>query len=178
VLFRSGIEHPRVIEVGCGSGYYGELLEVLAGPLDYTGVDYSDTMIAAARSYYPRTSFLVGDGSRLPFTDGCCDVVFSGNSLMHIPAYEAAVAEAARIARKWCVYHSVPVMENRPTTRMHKRAYGADVFEVVFNRAEIESLFRANRLTIESARETIPYDLVQVLNERTTLMTYACSKTR
>ncbi len=50
----TGIVKPRLIEIGCGSGYYSEVFaELLPGGVDYTGIDYSDAMIARARAHYP-----------------------------------------------------------------------------------------------------------------------------
>lgn len=173
----TGMTNAKVIEIGCGSGYYGEILPTLAGPLRYTGLDYSLAMIALARQTYPRTPFFAGDATRLPLSDACCDVAFSGNSLMHIPDTAAAVAEAARIARRWCIFHSVPVMEKRATARLQKKAYGVDVLEIVFNRGELENQFALNGLAIRDIRESAPYDLFEVVGESTRLLTYLCEKT-
>src|ERR1700736_1235712 len=39
----TGIAHPRVLEVGCGSGYYSEVFAtLLPGGVEYSGIDYSD----------------------------------------------------------------------------------------------------------------------------------------
>src|SRR5204863_8166344 len=44
----SAIANPRIVEIGCGTGYYIEVFSILAGPVSYTGVDYSAAMIAGA----------------------------------------------------------------------------------------------------------------------------------
>jgi SAM-dependent methyltransferase len=172
----SGIRNPTVVEIGCGSGYYSEVLQKLAGPLHYVGLDHSAAMIALARASYPSVPFLVGDGTALPFAPAAVDVALSGTSLMHIADYPAAIAETARIARRWCVFHSVPVADSRPTTRLSKLAYGVNVYEAVFHRGELESLFAQNGLRIESATESLAYDLRHVIGEPTRLLTYACAK--
>src|SRR5450755_1333891 len=39
----TAIAHPRLLEVGCGSGYYSEVFAtLLGGGVQYTGIDYSD----------------------------------------------------------------------------------------------------------------------------------------
>lgn len=172
----SGLRNPHVLEIGCGSGYYSEILTALAGPIRYTGVDYSPSMIHVARQAYARERFAVGDATRLPFRDASFDIALSGNSLMHISAYGGAINETARVARRWCVFHNVPVLEQRPTTRLRKQGYGVTVFELVFNRAELESLFDETGLTIRSVRDTFAYDLAPVVGEHTRLLTYACEK--
>ncbi|HUP59016.1 MAG TPA: class I SAM-dependent methyltransferase [Thermoanaerobaculia bacterium] len=170
----AGIHDSRVVEIGCGSGYYSEILAALTGSLRYLGIDYSAAMIRLARKAYPRERFVVADAARLPLANGSCDVALSGNSLMHIPAYAGAVKEMARVARRWCVFHAVPVLEQRATTRLRKKAYGTTVFELTFNRAELESLFADAGLAVRSVREVFPYDLSHVLGEHTRLLTYAC----
>src|SRR5262245_17755789 len=80
-----GLESPSILEVGCGSGYYSEILShVLRYPVRYVGLDYSETMICLARERYAHLSFLVADATALPFTDGSFDIVLNGVSLMHI----------------------------------------------------------------------------------------------
>ena len=51
-----------------------------------------------------------------------------------------------------------------------------NVFEAVFHRGELESLFARNGLRIESAAESLEYDLRRVIGEPTRLLTYACAK--
>lgn len=174
----SGIANPSIVEIGCGSGYYSEVLELLAGPVRYTGIDYSAAMIALARSSYARTRFVVGDATTLPVKTAAADIAMSGNSLMHIAGYAEAIAETARIAARWCVFHSVPVAEHRPTTFLRKKAYGVDVFELMFNRGELESRMAASGLAIRSMRDSYPYDLSPIVGEHTRLVTYACEKLR
>lgn len=172
----SGIANPRIVEVGCGTGYYSEVFSILAGPLSYAGVDYSAAMIAGAKEDYPHEHFVIADATRLPFADRSFDVAFSGNSLMHIPDPVAAIAETARVSRGWCIFHSVPVVDHRPTTRFHKKAYGVEVVELTFNAGELEGWLRNASLSVRSVRETIPYDLFDVLGEHSRLVTYVCEK--
>src|ERR1700730_814493 len=54
----AGIADPRLLEVGCGSGYYSDVFAtLLAGGVSYTGIDYSDAMIARAHAQYPSGNF-------------------------------------------------------------------------------------------------------------------------
>src|SRR5690606_6001917 len=131
----TGLARPSILEVGCGSGYYSEVLRLLLPrPAAYVGLDYSPSMLARARRAYPDERFLRGDARALPLADGSFDVVLSGASLMHIVEYDRAIDESVRVARGWCIFHTVPVLERRGTTLLRKRAYGEPVVEVVFNR--------------------------------------------
>jgi SAM-dependent methyltransferase len=169
----TGIENPRVLEVGCGSGYYSDVFAtLLAGGLQYTGVDYSETMIARARAHYPSTAFEVADAVRLPYADAAFDIVFNGVSLMHIVDYPAAIREAARVASRYCIFHTVPVFEDYRTTYLRKYAYGAPVIEVVFGKQELMSLCQGAGLRLEREWTSIPYDVSAVTGHRSSTRTY------
>jgi SAM-dependent methyltransferase len=172
----TGIASPRLLEVGCGSGYYSEVFAtLLPGGVRYTGIDYSDAMIARARAHYPATAFEAADATRLPYAGGAFDVVFNGVSLMHIVDYQAAIREAARVAARFCVFHSVPVFHDYRTTFLSKYAYGAPVVEVVFSKQELMSLCRGAGLILVREWPCLPYDVHDATGHRSTSETYLFS---
>ena len=174
----TGIANPRVLEVGCGSGYYSEVFAtLLPGGVQYTGIDYSDAMIARARARYPSAAFEVADATRLPYADGAFDLVFNGVSLMHIVDYGAAIREAARVASRYCIFHTVPVFAEYRTTFLEKYAYGAPVVEVVFSKQELMSLCQGAGLRPTAEWPCIPYDVHEVTGHHSTTETYLFSKT-
>ncbi len=171
------IDNPLVIEVGCGSGYYSETLPLLLEePISYLGVDYSESMTSLAHGLYPTALFVTGDACSLPFASDCCDILLSGTSLMHIADYRRAIAESVRVSRRWCIFHTVPVLTARPTTFLTKQAYGKDVIEVIFNREELEQIFSTQGLVTEAEFESIPYDVSAVLGEATSTLTWLSRK--
>lgn len=172
----TGIARPRLLEVGCGSGYYSEVFSTLVpGGVRYTGLDYSGAMIERARANYPGAAFESADATRLPFADGAFDVVFNGVSLMHIIDYAAAVREAARVAARFCVFHSVPVFHDHPTTFLKKYAYGAPVVEVIFGKQELMALCHDVGLVPAREWQCLPYDLYDVTGHHTTSETWLFS---
>jgi SAM-dependent methyltransferase len=169
----TGIASPRLLEVGCGSGYYSEVFAtLLPGSVQYTGIDYSDAMIARARAHYPSTAFEVADATRLPCADGAFDVIFNGVSLMHIVDYQAAIREAARAASRYCIFHTVPVFDEYRTTFLRKYAYGAPVVEIVFNKPELMSICQAAGLRLERQWPCIAYDVYEATGHHSTTETY------
>ena len=173
----TALRDPLLVEVGCGSGYYSEVLPLLmGGPLRYIGVDYASGMMALATELYPEVPFLLGDASALPLDGESCDILLSGTSLMHVVDYQQAIAESVRVARHWCIFHTVPVMARRSTTLLRKQAYGAPVVEVIFNQAELERLFTSNGLDIQATYDSIPYDVSDVIGEPSWTLTYLCRK--
>jgi ubiquinone/menaquinone biosynthesis C-methylase UbiE len=156
----TGIENPKLLDVGCGSGYYSEVFAtLLAQGVRYTGIDYSAAMIASARAQYPSTAFEVADATQLPYADGAFDIVFNGVSLMHIIDYRATIGEAARVAARYCIFHTVPVFPNHRTTFLRKYAYGAPVVEIVFGKQELMRACRDAGLRLEREWPGIPYDV-------------------
>lgn len=131
-----------VLELGCSSGYYSEILEYLLNrQIRYSGVDYSQAMIDMAREYYRRPEFVVADGRSLPFGDRQFDIVISSCVLLHVPNYPEHIAETARTAKRFIVAHRTPVCRTKPTQAFRKMAYGVETVEFCFNEGEILALF-------------------------------------
>jgi SAM-dependent methyltransferase len=173
----TGLVKPSLLEIGCGSGYYSDVFAtLLPHGVAYTGVDYSEPMIARARTQYPGTNFEVADAIKLPYANAAFDIAFNGVSLMHIVDYAAAIQEAARAASNYCILHTVPVFGDGRTTFLRKYAYGAPVVEIVFDRAELISLCKDARLRLERTWPCIPYDVAAVTGRRSTTETYLFSK--
>jgi SAM-dependent methyltransferase len=172
----TGIANPRVLEVGCGSGYYSDVFAtLLPGGVHYAGVDYSDAMIARARAHYPSSIFEVADATALPYPDDGFDIVFNGVSLMHIVEYQAAIREAARVASRYCIFHTVPVFTEYQTTFLRKYAYGAPVVEVVFNKQELMSICEGAGLRLKREWSCILYDVYEATGRHSTTETYLFS---
>lgn len=168
----TGLTHPRLLEIGCGSGYYSEVLATLVPDgVRYTGIDYSEAMIERAREHYPDIAFEVGDATHLRYADQSFDIAFNGVSLMHILDYQAAIREAARVAR-FSIFHSVPVFDDCRTTYLAKYAYGAPVVEVVFGKQELMSLCREAGLRLLREWPGIAYDVHDVTGHHSSATTY------
>jgi SAM-dependent methyltransferase len=179
-VIATGLVHPNVIETGCGSGDYSEVFaELVPGGIRYTGADFSDAMIARARTRYPGATFEVADATSLPYRDGTFDIVFNGVSLMHIIGYPAAIREAARVAARYCIMHTVPVFDDdHETTFLSKYAYGAPVVEIIFGKAELMALCHEAGLRLVRTWLCIPYDMVDVTGHHSWTETYLFSKDR
>jgi SAM-dependent methyltransferase len=171
----TGMDDPLILEVGCGSGYYSEILSYLLDrSVRYLGLDYSAAMLQLARKRYSEQAFVLADATALPFAEGTLDIVMNGVSLMHIVHYEAAIAEARRVAQNWCIFHTVPILRDRKTTFLQKRAYGETAVEVIFNEVELHQLLEQRGLLVRHVLESVPYDLKGVVGEPTVSKTYVC----
>jgi SAM-dependent methyltransferase len=113
-------EGMSVLEIGCSSGYYAEVLRIAGIDLTYTGCDYSAAFVSLAREKYPHLRFDVEDATVLRYADSAFDIVVSGSCLLHIPEYAQAVAETARVARRYAIFHRTPVVLGQPEKRFRK----------------------------------------------------------
>lgn len=143
-----GQNRISVLEVGCSSGFYSEVFEIAGLDVDYAGADYSDAFIALARQKYPALKFDVQDATSLRYANDAFDVVISGCCLLHIPEYEAAVAETARVARLYAIFHRTPVVWGQPNKYYRKLAYGVETVEIHFNEPQFLALLRLNGLQL------------------------------
>ncbi|HEU4685412.1 MAG TPA: glycosyltransferase [Nitrospira sp.] len=141
-----------ILEIGCASGYYYEVLAyLLAVKPAYVGVDFSKAMIRMARTCYPQAHFEVGDGAALAFRDQSIPVVVSSCVLLHAQDYPNHIAEAARVALEHVVLHRTPVARRSPTRHFKKFAYGVETFELRFSESEILGLCEAAGLELRAA---------------------------
>jgi ubiquinone/menaquinone biosynthesis C-methylase UbiE/MoaA/NifB/PqqE/SkfB family radical SAM enzyme len=138
-----------VLEIGCASGYYYEILEYLLGKrIAYTGVDYSQAMIEMAKDYYPAASFFCCDGANLFFASRRFQVVISSCVLLHCSNYREHIYETARVADHYIIAARTPVCRNRPTQYFKKCAYSVETVELLFNEGELLQEFALNNFKL------------------------------
>lgn len=137
-----------VLEVGCSSGFYSEVLDISGLPLKYSGCDYSDAFIKLAHEKYPSINFAVEDATALNYPAQNFDIVVSGCCLLHIPEYAKAVEETARVARCYAIFHRTPVVWGLPEQWYRKQAYGVETVEIHFNEPEFLALLKRNGLEL------------------------------
>ncbi len=95
----------RVLDVGCGPGYFVRVLGRTVGPTgSVVGLDAAPEMIEYARRRslrQPNCSFEIGTAESLPFVDASFDVVVSSLFVHHLPdeLRLQAVREMKRVLR-------------------------------------------------------------------------------
>lgn len=93
--FPFALDGARVLDLGCGPGYFGRAL-ARAGAL-VTGVDLDESGLAGPVAGAPPAG--VADARRLPFASATFDGVFCSNMLEHTPDPGAVFDEIARVTR-------------------------------------------------------------------------------
>lgn len=93
----------RILDVGCGTGYFTLRLAAAAVPGGLvTGIDPSESMIDfCMHRFSADVRFITGTAQDLPFDDGAFDVVASSMAIHHIPvpARAEALREMHRVLR-------------------------------------------------------------------------------
>jgi ubiquinone/menaquinone biosynthesis C-methylase UbiE len=98
------LDGARVLEVGCGRGVGAELILGRWGAHKVHAFDLDPEMVALARRRLSRfgpdrVKVWVGDATAIDAGDGEFDAVVDFGILHHVPRWQAAVAEIARVLR-------------------------------------------------------------------------------
>ena len=91
-----GTPTGSVVDVGVGEGF---ALERMLPDTAAVALEYRHDKARAAAERLPSVAVVRGDAGVLPFPDGSVDLVTSIEVLEHLPGFEQAVAEMARICR-------------------------------------------------------------------------------
>ncbi len=68
----------RILDMGCGEGYYSRQIEVLCNnsdTLELHGIDIAKNAILAAAKKQPNAHFIVASSKRMPYTDAYFDLI-------------------------------------------------------------------------------------------------------
>lgn len=95
----------RVLEVGCGTGYFASRVVAELPDAEVVAIDQSPRLVelTAARGVEAR----VADARDLPFDDASFDVVAALWMLYHVPDLHQALAEVRRVLRPGGVFVAV-----------------------------------------------------------------------
>lgn len=171
----TALDGKTVLEIGCSTGYYSDVLKIKGINAEYHGCDYSESFIGFARKLFPGTDFQVQDACSLTYPDKSFDIVISGGCLLHIMDYEKAIEGTARVAKEYVVFHRTPVLHKKETSYYIKTAYGVKMFEIHFNEREFLRLLRNNGLTVQ---DIITFNALyeKDIDDIYAYKTYMCSK--
>jgi SAM-dependent methyltransferase len=110
-----GTEHPSrakvaslldglgsLLDVGCGTGVMFEVIRDQRPDLDYTGVDFTEQFIRAARTRYPSDAkrFIHCSIDELVSLDRTFDAVLARHILEHLPDYVPATQQIYACAKR------------------------------------------------------------------------------
>ena len=91
----------KVLDVGCASGGFFNIMRSFEPHIEYTGIDLSDTAVAMATERYPEAKFMVTTGFRLPFQDNDFDIVHCTSVFNNEPNYQEMLEEMYRVSNRF-----------------------------------------------------------------------------
>ncbi|HZT30164.1 MAG TPA: class I SAM-dependent methyltransferase [Bryobacteraceae bacterium] len=145
-----------VVDVGCGTGRW--LAEFRRRGAVAVGVDLSVEMLGqAARKPGLAGLLAAADAERLPFPDGCADLVLCALTLGHLPDPAGSLGELVRLARPggavWITdFHPEAARRGwKRTFRSGERTY--EIRNHWYGKAELERAGEAAGLELEEWRE-------------------------
>ena len=91
----------KVLDVGCASGGFFNIMRSFEPHIEYTGIDLSDTAVELATERYPEAKFMVTTGFRLPFQDNDFDIVHCTSVFNNEPNYQEMLEEMYRVSNRF-----------------------------------------------------------------------------
>ena len=93
------LDRTRVLDFGCGAGYWSARIAELYPWMRVTGFDRGADFITRAQRRFacPRVSFLAGDFAALPFPGGAFECVYADNVLEHSYDVDKTLLEIHRV---------------------------------------------------------------------------------
>ncbi len=102
-VYEAAVEHvdvsgARVLDVGCGSGLFGQILMVRGARVD--GIDAAEPLLAIARRTAPGATFVRGEMEALPYDDAMFNVVTAIDAFQYAADPAQALFEIRRVAKR------------------------------------------------------------------------------
>ena len=96
------INGDKVLEVGCGNGYYLSLLNRMGLRIDLTGIDKDELALNDAVKFIndKEVKLLLADAARLPFPSNRFDKVVMSEVIEHVSDEKIVLKEIYRILKK------------------------------------------------------------------------------
>ena len=91
----------KVLDVGCASGGFYNIMRSLEPRIEYTGIDIAEPAIELAKEMYPEARFQVTGGLEIPFDDNSFDIVHCTSVLVVEPRYKEVLAEMYRVSNRF-----------------------------------------------------------------------------
>jgi SAM-dependent methyltransferase len=155
----------RVLDVGCGSGYFLHRLQEY-GAGECHGIDLMEDRVAAGRERYPTLRLHAGSATKLPFADGEFDLVTQFTCLSSILDDHVRLVVAREMRRVaaggWVL--SFDMRGLRAPSLRRRRNGGTPT--VPLDRRELRRLFGMPALL---RRAALPFELAQLLGRRALL---------
>ncbi len=168
LLRESGKEHPNVLDICCGEGYYAKQIKQ-AVPCNLLGFDLSREMVRLAAKQVPDALFFVANLASVPLPDRCVDFAIHLFAPFHEPSFARLLKEDGKLvtvvpgrrhlfALKEAVYDTPYENDEKlpqtTTLRLTEtRKVSAEIF--LDNAADIQALFSMTPYSHRTKKEDL-----------------------
>ena len=92
----------KILEIGCGNGYYLSLLNRMGMKLNLIGIDNCQLALDDAKKYIGDDSvkLILCDAAKLPFKNNSFDKILMSEVIEHVENEELVIKEALRVLKK------------------------------------------------------------------------------
>lgn len=149
------IDHPRICDLGCGTGWLTGVLSAF-GPC--LGVELSPVAVERAREKYPTVQFAAADATAWQPERGSFDIVVSQEVIEHIVDKAAYLAVARKALRQggylFMTTPNLRVLDAIPAEE-RKRAWEIQPIELPLYRSQLTALLEAAGFEVISTSSAI-----------------------
>jgi ubiquinone/menaquinone biosynthesis C-methylase UbiE len=147
----------RIVDLGCGTGNLtAVLLEMIGECGSVTSVDFSESMVAKARSKFAdsRVRWCVADAVALPLDQASVDRVICFSAWPHFPDQPAVLKEANRILRTGGIFSILHIDGRDKINQIHSSAAMPIMHDLLPPVSEVELLFPAAGFAVEEIEDS------------------------
>lgn len=108
-----------LLDIGCGCGHYGRVLEMICPWIEYHGCDFSPYMVEAAKEIYPQGHFWQCNFEDVEFQ--LADVVLLSQVIEYTKSPFESLERLGEIPR-WIIFHKIRTT-TKPTHLINEATY-------------------------------------------------------
>jgi ubiquinone/menaquinone biosynthesis C-methylase UbiE len=160
-LLRLGgpLDGREVLEIGCGRGIGVEIIFQRFGAAHVTAIDIDPRMVGRAKMRlasipHDRLELAVGSATAIPANNESFDAVFDFGILHHVPDWQRAVREIARVLRPGGLFFFEEVTRQALERWLYRTLFDHPL-ENRFGVEDFAAELARNAITVEGAVESI-----------------------
>ena len=152
--------NKKVLEIGCGNGFGTYLIWKYFQPREIQAIDLDPRMIWRARKRYGSIAhFKVASVTDLPFSDDQFDAVINFGIIHHVPIWERAIEECARVLKHKGKFISEDLAKEtwRPPIGRLFKLLADHPYDLMYKISEFISALKRNNFQLEYFQLKYPH---------------------